>query len=266
MPHMMIFGLGYTSTRLAARLRAIGWRVSGTRRVADGEATAFDDRKTVLDLIADATHILSSVPPDGNRDPVLKNYGAALAQAPALWTGYLSSTGVYGDTDGAWVDESAPIGGGRRNARAEADMTWQALRKDVRIFRLPGIYGPARSVLDRLRSGKAHRIEMRDQVFSRVHVDDIVSGILAGLHGPSGVYNLTDDLPASQNEVIEHGCSLLNIAPPPLMTLEQAALLPPARAFYSENRRVANGKAKRVLQWKPQYQSYKQGLASLIRE
>lgn len=264
MPHMMIFGLGYTSGRLAARLRALGWRVSGTRRAADDEAAAFEDRKTVLKQIAEATHLLSSVPPNENRDPVLEHYGAAIAQAPALWTGYLSSTGVYGDTAGAWVDESAPIGTGRRSARAEADLAWQSSRNDVRIFRLPGIYGPGRSVLDRLKSGKAHRIDLPGQVFSRVHVDDIVSGILTGLNGPAGVYNLADDLPASQNEVIEHGCKLLDMAPPRIMSLEEAALLPPARAFYSENRRVANGKAKRVLKWEPRHRTYKEGLASLI--
>ena len=263
MPHMMIFGLGYTSSRLAAMLRSIGWQVSATRRQADAEAIAFDDREGVLQTIASATHILSSVPPVKEADPVLSQYGEAIARAPALWTGYLSSTGVYGDTGGAWVDESAPIGGGRRSARVEADRAWQALRGDVRVFRLPGIYGPGRSALDRIREGKAHRIALPGQIFSRVHVDDIVAGTIAGLRGAPGVYNLADDLPASQNAVIEHGCALLHAALPPLLSLEEARLSPQAQAFYAENRRVANGKAKRVLGWRPAYPTFKHGLAAL---
>lgn len=263
MPHMLIFGLGYTSSRLAGMLRSMGWQVSATRRSACEEAMAFDDRDGVLRAIAAATHILSSVPPAGEADPVLTHYGEALARAPALWSGYLSSTGVYGDAGGAWVDESAPIGGGRRGARAEADRAWQALRGDVRVFRLPGIYGPGRSVLDRIREGKARRIALPGQIFSRVHVDDIISGVLAGLRGPPGVYNLADDLPASQNHIIEHGCALLHTAPPPLMSLEDADLSPQARAFYAENRRVANGKAKRMLGWTPVYPTYKEGLRAL---
>lgn len=263
MPHMMIFGLGYTSGRLAAMLRSMGWQVSATRRQPDTEAMAFDDRDNVLRAIASATHILSSVPPTGEADPVLIHYGDAIARAPALWTGYLSSTGVYGDTGGAWVDESAPVGGGRRSARVEADRAWQTLRGDVRVFRLPGIYGPGRSALDRIREGKAHRIAIPGQIFSRVHVDDIVAGVLAGLRGAPGIYNLADDLPASQNAVIEHGCALLRAALPPLLPLEEAHLSSQAMAFYAENRRVANGKAKRALAWRPAYPTFKHGLAAL---
>lgn len=264
MRHMLIFGLGYTTGRLAKQLRAEGWKVSGTRRSDAGGAIAFNDRDAILAAIAGATHILSSVPPEDTGDPVLSHYGEAIARAPAVWTGYLSSTGVYGDTGGAWVDESAPVGGGRRSARAEADLAWQQLRSDVRVFRLPGIYGPGRSALDRIRAGKAHRIDLPGQIFSRIHVDDIGLGVLAALHGPTGVYNLADDLPASQNTVIAHGCALLHLPPPPVLRLEETGLSREARAFYSENRRVANGKAKRVLRWLPAYPSYKEGLASLL--
>lgn len=263
MPHMMIFGLGYTGGGLAARLRAMGWRVSGVRRVADAEAIGFDDREAILAALRSATHLLSSVPPAAGGDPVLASYGKAIAAAPLLWTGYLSSTGVYGDTGGAWVDESALVGGGRRSARAEADLGWQALRGDVRVFRLPGIYGPGRSVLDRIREGRAHRIDLPGQVFSRIHVDDIVSGVAAALDGPPGVYNLSDDLPASQNAVIEQGCALLGVPPPPLQSLEGAGLSAAARGFYAENRRVSNGTAKRLLGWAPLYPTYKAGLAAL---
>ena len=162
------------------------------------------------------------------------------------------------------MDESAPIGGGRRSARVEADRAWQALRGDVHIFRLPGIYGPGRSALDRIREGKAHRVALPGQIFSRVHVDDIVAGVIAGMRGPPGVYNLADDLPASQNAVIEHGCALIGATLPPLLSLEEARLSPQAQAFYAENRRVANGKAKRVLEWQPAYPTFKHGLSALV--
>ena len=263
---LLIFGMGYTASRLATRLHAEGWQVSGTRRMSGGDAIAFADRASVLTMIDAATHILSSVPPSGEGgDPVLEHYGDAIATSQAQWIGYLSSTGVYGDTGGAWVDESALIGTGRRTARAEADMAWQALRNDARIFRLPGIYGPGRSALDRVREGKAHRIDLPDQVFSRVHVDDIVSGLIASFVGPACVYNLSDDMPCSQNEVIEYACGLLGQIPPPLLSLEEAQLSPMARAFYAENRRVANGKAKRLLGWKPRYRDYRQGLDAIFQ-
>lgn len=180
------------------------------------------------------------------------------------WVGYLSSTGVYGDTGGAWVDESAEIGGGRRSARVAADLRWQALRADMRVFRLPGIYGPGRSALDRVREGRAHRIDLPDQLFSRIHVDDIVSAILASFEGPPGIYNIADDAPSSQNSVIECACQLLGVPPPPLLALEAARLSPQARAFYAENRRVANGKAKRLLGWRPAFPDYRAGLESLL--
>ena len=176
MPHLLVFGLGYTASRLAERLRGEGWRVTGTRRAAAHDAIAFDDASAVRAAIASASHILSSVPPAEDRDPVLAAYRADIAAAPARWIGYLSSTGVYGDTGGAWVDETAPYGG-RRTARAEADRAWLAVRPETRAFRLPGIYGPGRSPIDRARSGAAHRIDLPGQVFSRCHVDDIVAGL-----------------------------------------------------------------------------------------
>lgn len=264
MPQLLIFGLGYTASRLADTLRGDGWSIVATRREATGNAVAFDDEDTVRAAIGSATHILSSVPPANDSDAVLDRYGDALADAPARWIGYLSSTGVYGDADGAWVDESAPIGGGRRKARAEADARWEELRDNVRVFRLPGIYGPGRSVLDRIREGKAHRIDMPGQVFSRVHVEDIVSGVIASFDGPPGIYNLSDDLPASHNAVTEHGCALLGLEPPPLQSMDEAGLSDMARGFYAENRRVANGKAKRLLGWSPRYTDYRTGLRSLL--
>jgi nucleoside-diphosphate-sugar epimerase len=266
MPHMLILGMGYTASRLAARLRQGGWEVAGVRRAADGQAIAFDDESAVHAAIARATHILSSVPPEGEVDPVLIRYGAAIAAAPALWIGYLSSTGVYGDASGAWVDEGSPTGSGRRGARVRADADWGALRPDMRRFRLPGIYGPGRSALDRVREGRAHRIDLPDQVFSRAHVDDIGEGIVASFDGPPGIYNLSDDLPCAQNRLIEAACAMLGRPAPPLLTLEQAALSPMARSFYAENRRVANGRAKRLLGWSPRYPTYREGLAACLAE
>jgi len=227
---------------------------------------AFDDEAGVRAAIASATHILSSVPPDAEgHDPVLTRYGADLAQAPARWIGYLSSTGVYGDIGGAWVDESAAIGTGRRSARAEADVAWGALRPDVRRFRLPGIYGPGRSTFERLADGRAQRIDLPGQIFSRIHVDDIVDALIASFtHGPAGAYNISDDRPASQNAVIEEACRLLRRAPPPLLSLDAAGLSPMARGFYAENRRVANGKARRLLGWVPRFADYRLGLADCL--
>ncbi|MEM6494155.1 MAG: SDR family NAD(P)-dependent oxidoreductase [Pseudomonadota bacterium] len=264
MAHLFIFGLGYTASRIAAAAQERGWSVSATGRAGDVD---FADRDAVGSAIKEATHILSSVPPsrETGLDPVLERYGEAL-KGKALY--YLSSTGVYGDAGGAWVDETTPTvaetGAGRRNARAEADKAW--LEIGARSFRLPGIYGPGRSALDRVRDGRARRVDLPGQVFSRVHVDDIVSGVIAALvqDAAPGAYNLGDDLPASGNAVTEHACALLGLQPPPLESLEEANLSEMARGFYAENRRVANGKAKRALGWKPKYPTYVEGLASLL--
>lgn len=260
---MLIFGMGYAASHLAERLRARGWDVVGTSRTPNENQIAFDDEAAVLRAMAEATHIISTVPPSEGQDPVLARYGAALALTPLQWIGYLSSTGVYGDVGGAWVDESAPIKG-RRPDRNAADLAWQYLRPDMRVFRLPGIYGPQRNILERLREGRAHRIALPDQVFSRVHVDDIASGVIASFRGPAGVYNLADDLPCHQNKLVEYGAELLDLETPPLQSLEQANLSPAALAFYRENRRVANGRAKRLLGWNPRYADYRQGLNACL--
>ncbi|WP_271299791.1 NAD(P)-dependent oxidoreductase [Sphingomonas sp. CV7422] len=250
---LLIFGLGYTATRIAASWP--GASVGTTRDGRDG-TLRFDDAAAVQAAIGAATHILSSVPPADEVDPVLSRYGEALG---GRWLGYLSSTGVYGDAAGAWVDEQAPTGRGRRTARAAADAAW--LARGARVLRLPGIYGPGRSPLDRVAGGKAHRIGRADQVFSRVHVDDIVSGVLAARDAPAGAYNLADDRPCAQDDVVTFAARLLGLPPPPLVALD--TLSPMARGFYAENRRVANGKAKRVLGWQPAYPDYRFGLRAL---
>ena len=258
MRRLLIFGLGYTSSVLAGRLTREGLHVIGTSRDGRPGTIAFEDKAAVAAEIGRTSHILSSVPPEGESDPVLDLYDARLA-ASGAWLGYLSSIGVYGDTGGAWVDEAAPVGGGRRGARAAADAAWLAM--GARVFRLPGIYGPSRSALERVAEGRAHRIDLPGQIFSRIHVDDIVSGVIAGFDAPPGAYNLADDRPASQNEVVAFAARLLGRDPPPFIALDD--LSPPARAFYSENRRVANGKAKRVLGWRPLYTDYRAGLRAL---
>jgi hypothetical protein len=249
---LLIFGLGYTAGRIADAVRARRWQVDATGSSGNAD---FNDGATVRLVAAQATHILSSVPPLVDGDPVLQTYGDVLT---GKWLGYLSSTGVYGDAGGAWVDESAPVRG-RRESRNLADQDW--LKRDARVFRLPGIYGPGRSALDRVAAGQGHRVDLPGQVFSRVHVDDIVAGVLAGFGAPPGAYNLADDSPCDQNAVIERAAALLGVAPPPFVTLE--SLSPMARSFYAENRRVANGKAKRVLGWSPRYPSYVEGLRAL---
>jgi len=264
--HMLILGLGYTGARLAEAMRTTDWRVTGVKRKPNRpDMLAFDDSHNVRDHIYSADYIISSVPPNREgHDPVLSLYGDAIAASPARWVGYLSSTGVYGDTGGAWVDESAPVGLGRRTARADADRTWQGLRKDMRIFRLPGIYGPGRSALERVQQGKAHRIDLEGQIFSRVHVDDIITAVTKSFDSPAGVYNIADDLPCSHNQIIEYACALLGMKPPPYQTLDTAEISPQARAFYAENRRVANGKAKRLLGWRPRYPDFHNGLKSCM--
>jgi nucleoside-diphosphate-sugar epimerase len=261
MGQMLIFGMGYAAGHLAGRLRARGWEVTGTTRDGREGSIVFDNDITVRGAVREATHILSSVPPVDGVDPVLARYGEAIALSSSIWTGYLSSTGVYGDTGGAWVDESAPIKG-RRADRNAADAAWRDLRGDVRIFRLPGIYGPGRSILGRIAEGRAHRIDLPDQVFSRVHIDDIAGGVMASFRGPPGVYNLADDEPCHQNKLVEWGSAKLGAPLPPLQSLDEAGLSPAARAFYAENRRVANGKAKRLLGWTPRYPTFREGLAA----
>lgn len=261
MSRLLVFGPGYTAGRVAADRLAAGWHVTVTRRAAaSGWADAVDiaDGPAMARAIAGATHILSSIPPEGDADPVLAGFGAALA-ASGAWLSYLSSTGVYGDAGGAWVDESAAIGHGRRGARAAADAGWLAL--GARVFRLPGIYGPGRSPFDRLAAGRAYRVDTLGQVFSRVHVDDIVSGVVAALDAPPGAYNLADDAPCAQHEVVAFAARLIGMPPPPFVAIDSLPSV--ARGFYAENRRVANSKAKRLLGWRPRYPDYRSGLRAL---
>lgn len=264
---LLIFGMGYTALHIAARLRALGWQVSGTSQAGVAGTLRFDDRNAVCAAMAQASHILSSVPATAAGDPVLLMYGQALAHAPARWIGYLSSVGVYGNTGGAWVDERALLHAGRRLTRRNADLAWQCLREDAWIFRLPGIYGAGRSALDRVRQGSGFRVDCAGQVFNRIHVEDIASAVITSFQTDAkpGVYNVTDDLPCSHNDVIDYAACLLGTARPPLISLDDPRLSSQARAFYSAQRRVANAKIKRLLGWQPLYSNYREGLQALMR-
>lgn len=276
MTKIFIFGMGYSGQVFAQMMREKGATVNGTGRGGDVD---FADQDAVKAHLAQAHAIFSFIPPDRDamHDPVLHHYRADITASPAKFIGYVSATGVYGDAGGAWVDETAPTGHGRRKARAQADHAWQDFNADnkqgrgrVSIFRLPGIYGAGRSVLDAIRNGRARRIDAPGQFFSRVHVDDIASGLEAGMRhvledsGNGGIYNLADHLPSPQHEVVAYGCRLLGVEPPEMQSIKEANLSPMAMGFYSENRKVANIKAQRILGWRPQYGDYKAGLNAIL--
>lgn len=250
---LFVFGLGYAARAIAA---AAGAPLLATTRDGRDGTIRFDDDDAVRAGVAASTHVLSSVPPDEDGDPVLRRHAGIL---DGRWMGYLSSTGVYGDTAGAWVDERAPADRGRRHLRNDADAAW--LAAGARVFRLPGIYGPGRSPLVRVAEGQAHRTGIVGQVFSRVHVADLADGVVAGFDAPPGAYNLADDEPAAQDHVVAYAAALLGLPAPSIVPLE--ALSPAARGFHAENRRVANGKAKRVLGWRLRYPDYRAGLRAL---
>jgi len=283
-PCLLCFGYGYTARFLARTCLEAGWRVIGTRRPgeteeADGEGGGVEihpfDRQTPLagEIIAAATHILSSVPPDNDGDPVLDVHGQNLAAAQGLrWLGYLSTTGVYGDRKGGWVDEDSKLSpaGLRGERRCAAEAAWLALRRDfarsVHIFRLAGIYGPGRSALDSVRAGKAKRIVKPGQVFSRIHVADIVQVLRASMEQPSpgAVYNVCDDAPAPPQDVIAHACALLGVDPPPETPFEAAEMSDMGRSFWDENKRVRNTRIKADLGVDLAYPDYRTGLAALL--
>ncbi len=283
-PTLFCFGLGYTAGFLARALAAEGWTVRGTHRAADSGAALggiamrlFDRAHPLVDgrtLLGGATHLLSSVPPDEAGDPVLDVHGEDIAAARGLrWVGYLSTTGVYGDRGGDWVDETSELRptGERGRRRVAAEMRWLELRRrhgiPVHVFRLAGIYGPGRSALDVVRAGRAQRIVKPGQVFSRIHVADIVQVLRASMAkpAPGTVYNVCDDDPAPPADVVAFACALLGAAPPPPVPIEQAGLSEMALSFYADNKRVSNRRIKQELGVRLLYPGYRDGLAALLR-
>ncbi len=283
---LFVFGLGYTAGRLADGLLEEGWQVAGTARSgaavealrARGIDAMWFERGAPLDRaptrLAGSSHVLISIPPDADGDPALDLYGPDIAAARPGWIGYLSTTGVYGDRGGAWVDESDPpdARSERARRRVAVEAGWLDLGRGagvpVQIFRLAGIYGPGRSILDQLRAGTAYRIDKPGHVFSRIHVDDIAGVLRASmaLPRPGAIYNVCDYAPAAQREVVEFAAGLLGIEPPPLVPFEDADLSPMGRSFYAENRRVRNDRIKRELGVVLGYPDYKAGLAAIAAD
>lgn len=285
MPVLLSFGHGYVARRLARELRGAGWRVIGTTRSARtaeairaegdeaivGELAAGPEMRAALDA---ATHLLVSAPPGEGGDPVLAALGREIAARAGRydWAGYLSTTAVYGDRGGAWVDESAERRPGARRGerRVAAEDGWLRLWKQtglpVHLFRLAGIYGPGRSPLERARRGEARRIVKPGQVFGRIHVDDIVRVLRASMArpNPGAAYNVCDDEPAPPQDVIAEAARLLGIEAPPEEAYETAELSPMARSFYSECKRTSNARIRGELGVELAHPTYREGLRALL--
>jgi nucleoside-diphosphate-sugar epimerase len=284
-PRLFCFGLGYSALVLGRRLGRAGWRLAGTTRspdkaaalAAEGiEAVVFDGIRPMADAeaaLAGTTHLLQSVAPDAEGDPVLRHHAAALAGCPGLaWIGYLSTTGVYGDHGGACVDEDSPCRPaserGRRRLAAEA--AWlefgAAYGPAVQVFRLGGIYGPGRSALDTVRAGRARRIDKPGQVFNRTNVADLASVLSTAMTAPrpGRIYNVVDDEPGPPGDVVAYACRLLGVEPPPPVPFEDADLSPMGRSFYGENKRVSNRRIKDELGVRLAYPTYREGLDAIF--
>lgn len=279
---LFCFGYGYTANYLGHALSEQGdWAIGGTTRESERRdemrarginAHLFDyhvplpDPKLVLDGV---THLLISTPPDDDGDPAFLAHGHDIFNLPSLeWIGYLSTTGVYGDRDGEWVDETTEIRPStqRGSRRASAENQWLSLLEShglpTHVFRLAGIYGPGRSALDSIRAGIARRIDKPGHTFSRIHVEDIVQIVMASMMQPhpGSIYNVVDDLPAPSHEVIEYASQLMGRPSLPLVPFEKADLAPITMSFYSDNRRVKNDKIKQELGISLKYPDYKTGL------
>jgi nucleoside-diphosphate-sugar epimerase len=280
---LLVFGFGYTAQQGLDRLRSRFDRVIGTVRTPE-KASAIEalgvvarvfapnaaDPRLAAD-IAQATHILVSVPPGSEGDPVLEAYGPAIAAPRLVWIGYLSTIGIYGDHRGGWVDETTPANptNPRSQQRLEAERGWLALgahsRKAVQVFRLAGIYGPGRNALTNVRDGTARRIVKPGQVFNRIHVADIAKALLASIERPrpGGVYNVADDEPAPPQDVVAYAAELLGVPAPPETPFAEAALSAMAASFYAENKRASNRLLKTELGVDLAYPTYREGLRAL---
>ena len=276
---LLSFGHGYSAQALAALLIPQGWRVIGTTRQPDKarrlEASGVEaliwpsDR--VEAALAEASHILVSAAPDATGDPVLRVCREAIAaRAGGLdWAGYLSTTGVYGDHAGGWVDEDSPLAPAteRGRARVAAEAEWAAIPGlPLHIFRLAGIYGPGRGPFEKVRQGTARRIIKPGQVFSRIHVDDIAQVLAASIArpDPGAVYNLCDDDPAPPEDVIAYAAELLGLPIPPAVDYATAEMTPMARSFYAESKKVRNDRIKRGLGVRLIWPDYRAGLRGLL--
>ncbi|HEX9858781.1 MAG TPA: SDR family oxidoreductase, partial [Paracoccaceae bacterium] len=273
---LLSLGHGYSASALARRLIPQGWRVIGTTRsLARAEALRAQGVEPLIwpgtDLgpaLAQASHLLASIAPGDDGDPVLAAHSSQIAAAGLRWVGYLSTTGVYGDHQGGWVDETTPLTPTtiRGHQRVLAEAQWQALPLPLHIFRLAGIYGPGRGPFEKVRDGTARLILKPGQVFSRIHVDDIARVLEASITqpNPGAIYNVCDDDPAPPEDVIAHAASLLGLPLPTAVAYDQAEMTPLARSFYAESKRVRNDRIKAELNIKLLYPDYRSGLQALL--
>jgi nucleoside-diphosphate-sugar epimerase len=278
MPRLFIFGLGYSALALAVRVMRDGWAVTGTTRNAEGaarlkrlgiEAVLFDGAAAIDPAaMAGATHLLASIPANPD-DPALRHHANDIAALESLeWIGYLSTTSVYGVTDGSTVDEDYPCdpSSARGQRRLDAERAWQALPLPGHVFRLSGIYGAGRSVFGTIRTGKAQRVIKPGQAFNRIHVEDIAATLRASMAKPSPgrIYNLADDLPAPSADLVTYACELMGIEPPPEIPFEGAVLSPMAREFWADNKRIDNSRIKAELGVTLAYPTYREGLKAIV--
>jgi nucleoside-diphosphate-sugar epimerase len=277
MKTVLILGFGYTAATLAARLRPRGWRIiATTRHASQTEAMRAQGVEPLLwpcdlaEACGQASHILASAAPDENGDPFLQAAFDPIANSPAQWRGYLSTTAVYGDHEGAWVDEdTAPTPQSLRAVlRVMAEKQWLSLNPPAHIFRLAGIYGPERGPFQKVRDGTARRIIKPGQVFSRIHVADIVLVLEASMNAPNPgrIYNVCDDDPAPPEDVLGHAAALLGLPPPPEVPFESAEMSPMARSFYRESKKVSNARIRGELGVDLLYPTYREGLAALLAQ
>jgi nucleoside-diphosphate-sugar epimerase len=276
---MVVAGIGYAGRAIAAEALARGFAVTGTAR---DPATARPPAGVAVvafahagESLREATHLVVTAAPEQDGDPVLAAHAEAIAAAPALrWIGYLSTTGVYGDRDGGWVDETTPPAPGQARSvrRLDAEQAWRAVAAArgvaLDLFRVGGIYGPGRSALEEVRAGVARRVVKPDHAFSRIHRDDIALAVVAAALRPDGqrVLHLVDDEPAPSAEVVEEAARLLGVAPPPAIPFEEARqrMSPMALSFWAENRRVANAITRQALGIAWRHPSYREGLRAIL--
>ena len=277
--NLFCFGLGYCADYLSAKLIKQGWQVSATCRTSEKAAVLeasgirpvlLSGKKVTVTDLGKADHILISAPPeqDGS-DPVINFAGAALAalQDQIKWVGYLSTTGVYGDHQGAWIDEETPAGllSERGQRRVAAEAQWAATGLPMHYFRLAGIYGPGRNSLRALQNGTARRVVKQGQVFSRIHLVDITRILEASMANPNAgrAYSVCDDTPAPPQDVVTYAAELMGVSPPALQDFATAELSPMARSFYGENKRIRNNRIKEELGVSLEYPDYRAGLSAL---
>ncbi|MES2435876.1 MAG: SDR family oxidoreductase [Pseudomonadota bacterium] len=276
MKTLLSLGHGYSAAALATLLIPQGWRVIGTTqtpdRIADLQAQGVEPLLWPCDIrpaLAEVTHILASAAPDGSGDPFLHTCRDQIMAARVEWVGYLSTTAVYGDHQGGWVNEETPVNpqSGRAVARVLAERQWLASGLPVQVFRLAGIYGPGRGPFEKVRDGTARRVIKANQVFSRIHVADIAATLLGSIRhpDPGAIYNVCDDNPAPPEDVLSYAAALLGYPEPPTVLFEEAEMSPMQISFYSESKRVRNDRIKRDLGVKLAYPTYQDGLRGLLK-